>query len=116
MTDLVYFVPLFPLLGFVTLVVAGRRLGEPMAGWLATAACGGSFLFSILTFIGLLRLDGEERQVEKILFEWVPVGRLSVDAGFLVDPLSVAMILFVTGLGMLIHLYSIGYMHGDPHY
>ena len=50
------------------------------------------------------------------LFDWIPVGGLEVDVGFLVDPLSITMALFVTGIGTLIHLYSIGYMHGDPEF
>ena len=50
------------------------------------------------------------------LFTWIPAGRFNVDVGFLVDPLSSAMILFVTGVGALIHCYSIGYMHGDSRY
>ena len=116
MTDFVYLVPLLPLLGFAILVVAGRRLGEPAAGWLATSAIGGSFVASVITFFGLRSMEGEERVVTKTLFEWVPVGDFSVDVAFLVDPLSVAMILFVTGIGTLIHLYSIGYMHGDEHF
>ena len=52
----------------------------------------------------------------KNLFTWVPAGALHVDIGFLVDPLSVTMLLFVTGIGALIHLYAIGYMHGDPNF
>ncbi|MGI9606521.1 MAG: NADH-quinone oxidoreductase subunit L [Acidimicrobiales bacterium] len=116
MVDFVYLVPLLPLLGFLTLVVAGRRLGEPAAGWLATAAIGGSFGAAVLTWIGLVSEHGEDRVVTKTVFEWVPVGDFSVDVAFLVDPLSVAMVLFVTGIGALIHLYSIGYMHGDPHF
>ncbi len=116
MTELVYLVPLLPLLGFITLLVAGRRLGEPMAGWLATAAIGGSFLAAVGTWVGLIGLDEHDRRVTHTVFEWVPVGDFSVDVGFLVDPLSVAMILFVTGIGTLIHLYSIGYMHGDANF
>jgi len=114
--NFVYLVPLLPLLGFITLMIVGRRMGEPAAGWLATAAVAGSFGASVLTFFGLIGLDKEERQVTKTLFEWVPAGDFTVDIGFLVDPLSVAMMLFVTGIGSLIHLYSIGYMHGDPNF
>ncbi len=116
MINFVYLVALFPLLGFLTLMAVGRRMGEPAAGYLATAAVGGSFLSAVLTFIGLIGLPKEERQVVKTVFEWIPVGDFSVDIGFLVDPLSVAMILFVTGIGTLIHLYSIGYMHGDENF
>jgi NADH-quinone oxidoreductase subunit L len=57
-----------------------------------------------------------ERSYELILFDWLPSGSLQVEAGFLVDPLSVTMALFVTGVGALIHLYSVGYMHEDPKY
>jgi NADH-quinone oxidoreductase subunit L len=71
-----------------------------------------------MVFVGLLGRDSHsgERSYELILFDWLPSGSLQVEAGFLVDPLSVTMALFVTGVGALIHLYSVGYMHGDPKY
>ncbi|QGG93811.1 NADH-quinone oxidoreductase subunit L [Actinomarinicola tropica] len=116
MLDLVWLIPALPLAGFLTLVVAGRRLGEPLAGWLATAAMGGSFLATVVVFVGLVDRPGADRFFTQTLFEWVPAGNLSVDAGFLVDPLSITMALFVTGVATLIHLYSIGYMHGDPNF
>ncbi len=117
MIDAIYLVPLLPLVGFVTILLVGRRLGEPLAGWVATAACGGSFLASVATFIGLVGTDeADRRTVVREVFEWVPVGDFSVNVAFLVDPLSVAMILFVTGIGTLIHLYSVGYMHGDENF
>ena len=103
----------FPLAGFVVLLTAGRRLGEPRAGWLATAAMVGSFVSSVAVFAGLMGRDPAERRFVVTLFEWVPAGDFSVDAGLLVDPLSVTMALFVTGVGSLIHLYAVGYMHGD---
>ncbi|MCB0991522.1 MAG: NADH-quinone oxidoreductase subunit L [Acidimicrobiales bacterium] len=113
MLELIWLVPALPLAGFLTLVVFGRRLGEPLAGWLATAAAAGSFLATVVVFVGLLGEDGHSRQFEQVLFDWLPVGSLNVEAGFLVDPLSITMALFITGVGSLIHLYSIGYMHGD---
>ncbi len=113
MLDLVWLIPAFPLLGFLLLVVGGRKLGEPRAGWLATGLMAGSFVASVVVFFGLLAEHAEERQFSQVLFTWVPAGRFSVDVGFLVDPLSITMCLFVTGVGTLIHLYSIGYMHGD---
>jgi len=112
-TDLVWLIPALPLAGFLVLVLLGRRLGEPGAGWLATAMCGGSFLATLVVYAGLLGEDEHDRSVVKTLFEWIPVGDLQVDIGFLADPLSITMALFVTGVGTLIHLYSIGYMHGD---
>ncbi len=102
---------LLPLVGFLGLILGVRRLGEPRSGWFATLAVAGSFVAVAMTFIGLLSLHHEERQVTVTLFEWIP--SLGVDVALLVDPLSVTMALFVTGIGSLIHLYSIGYMHGD---
>ena len=117
LAELVWLVPLFPLLGFVTLMLIGRRLGEPLAGWLATGAMGASFLSAVVVFIGMLSIGEEgERFVEVTIFDWVVAGDFSVDIGFLADPLSVTMILFITGVATLIHLYSIGYMHGDPNF
>jgi NADH-quinone oxidoreductase subunit L len=111
--ELVWLIPALPLAGFLVLLAAGRRLGEPLAGWLATLMCAGSFVASVVVYIGLLGEDAEERHFVQTLFEWLPSGGLSVDLGFLADPLSITMALFVTGVGALIHLYSIGYMHGD---
>ncbi|WP_420435268.1 NADH-quinone oxidoreductase subunit L [Candidatus Poriferisocius sp.] len=113
LVDLVWLIPAFPLAGALILMALGRRLGEPRAGWLATTMMGGSFIATVLVFIGLLGHDGDEREIVVTLFEWVPAGKLAVDIGFLADPLSITMALFVTGVGALIHLYSIGYMHGD---
>ena len=116
LAELVWLVILAPLAGAAVLAAAGRRLGEPRAGWLGTAAVGASFAASLLVLAGLLSLDSHQRAVEVSLFRWVPAGSLAVDAAFLVDPLSVTMILFVTGVSALIHLYSIGYMGGDENY
>jgi len=113
-TSLVWLIPGFPLIGFTFLLIFGRRLGEPQAGWLATATVSGSFLSALAVFFGLATKPPEERVYEITLFEWIPSGELSVGMGFLADPLSIAMALFVTGVGALIHMYAIGYMHGDP--
>jgi proton-translocating NADH-quinone oxidoreductase chain L len=119
MVEAAWLIPAFPLAGFLILLVVGPKLGEPRSGWIATAAMGGSFAAAVTTYIGLLGLDAHgdadnDRQFVQTLFEWVPAGDFQVDIGFLVDPLSVTMTLFITGVGALIHLYSIGYMHGDP--
>ena len=76
--------------------------------------CGGSFVATLIVYAGLLGEEAEQRQFVQTLFSWIPVGALQVDIGFLADPLSITMALFVTGVSTLIHLYSIGYMHGDP--
>ena len=114
MEHLIWLIPALPLAGFVMLVVGGRRLGEPLAGWLATGAVAGSFVATVGVFLTLTGKSAEDRQLEQVIFTWLPSGGLHVDVGFLADPLSLTMCLFVTGVGTLIHLYSIGYMHGDP--
>ncbi|MSO87772.1 MAG: NADH-quinone oxidoreductase subunit L [Acidimicrobiia bacterium] len=114
MLDLVWLVPALPLAGFLILVVLGRRMGEPGAGWLATAMCGGAFVATAIVLAGMIGEQGEDRRHLLTLFEWIKVGGFRVEVGFLADPLSITMALFITGIGTLIHLYSISYMHGDP--
>ncbi len=116
MLEAVWLIPALPLAGFILLVLAGRRLGEPAAGWLATAMMAASFLATLVVFGGLLAEEEAERFFLQKIFTWVPAGSFSVDIGFFVDPLSIAMCLFITGVGTLIHLYSVGYMHGDPNF
>lgn len=113
MQSALWLIPALPLAGFLTLLVAGRRLGEPHAGWLATGAVGGSFVAVVAAFVDLVGRDADDRVLHQTLFEWIPAGNFEVSFGLLADPLSITMALFVTGVGALIHLYSIGYMHGD---
>src|SRR5579864_3806700 len=108
--------PLLPLAGFVVLAAFGRRLGDPWAGWLGTATVVGSFVVACVVYAGLLARAAPHRSFIQSLFTWIPVGGLQVKAALLVDPLSMTMALFVTGVSSLIHLYSIGYMKGDRDY
>jgi NADH-quinone oxidoreductase subunit L len=108
--------PLLPLAGFVVLAAFGRRLGDPWAGWVGTATVVGSFVVAVVVYAGLLGRVAPERSFTQSLFTWIPVGGLQVKAALLVDPLSMTMALFVTGVSSLIHLYSIGYMKGDRDY
>jgi len=114
MDDLLFLIPALPLAGFIFLAFFGKRLGQPLAGWLATGAVASAFAVSVAVFADLLGKSAEERAITQTLFEWLPVGGFQVDVGFLADPLSVTMVLFVTGIATLIHLYAIGYMRGDP--
>src|SRR5579872_1458399 len=109
-------IPAFPLAGFALLILVGRRLGDPIAGWLATLMAGGSFVFSVVVFAGLLNRSADHRLFVQSLWDWVPVGGFRIGTDLQVDPLSIAMCLFVTGVGSLIHLYSIGYMKGDARF
>jgi NADH-quinone oxidoreductase subunit L len=114
MTNALWLLPAFPLFGALVLMVFGRRLGEPRSGWFAAAMPIASFLVSVSVYFDLLSRSSEERHEIVTLFSWIPVGALHIDVALLADPLSITMALFITGIGSLIHLYAIGYMHGDP--
>jgi NADH-quinone oxidoreductase subunit L len=114
MLNLVWLIPALPLAGFLLIFLFGRVLGEPRAGILATVMTASSFLVVVGVYLDLLSRTAEERHHVVTLFSWLPVGSLHIDMALLADPLSVTMALFVTGIGSLIHLYAIGYMHGDP--
>jgi NADH-quinone oxidoreductase subunit L len=114
--DLAWVIPAFPALGAVVLLLCGKRIGEPRAGWLATAMIGLSFVASVVAFFALRSLPADARSNVSQGFTWIQSGTFRVDFRFLVDPLSSTMTLFVTGVGTLIHLYSIGYMHGDDRF
>ncbi len=116
MLDVIWLIPAFPLAGFVLILLFGRRLGEPGAGLLATA-----MVARVVRRLGrgLLRPAlaagrASARHTEIAVLVGARSSSLQVDMAFLADPLSITMCLFVTGVGALIHLYAIGYMHGDP--
>ncbi len=114
--DLVWLVPLLPLSGAVILLLAGRRIGDPKAGWLATGLMALAFVWSVVMLAALLALPSDARSHTSDVYTWLSMGNLRVHLGFLADPLSVTWILLVTGVGSLIHLYAIGYMRGDERY
>ncbi len=114
MLDVIWLIPAFPLVGFLLILLFGRRLGEPRSGYLASAMVLASFVVSVGAYFDLVSMNEEERSHVETLFSWVPVDSLQIDMAFLADPLSITMCLFVTGIGFLIHLFAIGYMHGDP--
>ena len=105
---------LLPLLGFVLVLVNGRIMNEKQIGVVATGVVGLSFAASVIAFF--LLLHDHNRSITVQLFTWINVGTLHVPAALLIDPLSITMCLFVTGISTLIHLYSIGYMHGEKDY
>jgi len=116
MLSVTWLIIALPLLGFAALATAGRRMGEPAAGIVATVMVGLSFLIGVGAYFDLLTVGGSPRSYTQNLWTWIPVGALQVHARLYVDPLSMTMVLFVTGISTLIHLYSIGYMKGDPDY
>ena len=114
--DLAWVIPVLPAFGAVVLLLFGKRIGEPWSGWLATAMMGLAFVGSLAMFFALRSLPEEARHQVSDGFTWIQAGTFRVDFRMLADPLSSTMILFVTGVGALIHLYAIGYMHGDPRF
>ncbi len=116
MVHLAYLMLLLPLAGFLFLVAFGRRIGDPVAGWVGTVAVGGAFVVACIVLAGLLGLPDNGRVVVDNYFTWFSAGGLSVPVGTLVDPLSMTMCMFITFVSAFIHLYSIGYMKGDRDY
>ena len=114
--ELLGVVPLLPLAGAAFLLLFGRRIGEPVAGWIATGLMVAAFLWSLVMLIAMVSLPEDARSVTSVAFTWLPVDQLQVEFGFLADPLSITWCLLVTGVGSLIFLYSIGYMRGDPNF
>ena len=114
MTEAIVLVPLFPVLGVLLNLIFSRRMSEAAVGIMACAAVGASFLSAAVSVFGLVGMEAGHRTVETILYQWIGSGSFTADIGFLLDPLSGAMILMVTGVAFLIHVYSIGYMNGDP--
>ncbi|WP_066907815.1 NADH-quinone oxidoreductase subunit L [Millisia brevis] len=104
---------LLPLLGATILLLAGRR-ADRWGHLLGTGAALASFVASLSLFIGMLGRAPDARGLHDVVFSWVPVGAFTIDFGLQLDQLSVCFILLITGVGSLIHIYSIGYMSHDP--
>jgi NADH-quinone oxidoreductase subunit L len=102
-----------PAVSAAVLLLGGRRT-DAWGHLLGCAAPLLSFVFGVVLFLQLLGRDGEDRQETVQLFEWFSVGRITVDVSLLVDQLSILFVLLITGVGSLIHIYSIGYMAHDP--
>ena len=112
MSTLVVLPILFPLIGVVINAFLGKRLGEKVVGALATLMCSAAFVVALMLFSQVS--VSKEHAIHAEFGTWIGVGKLNVPFGFLVDSLSSALMLIITGVGALIHLYSIGYIHGDP--
>ena len=112
--SLLRWIVLVPLLGAAAVGLLNRRLPKNVAGLMACGAVGVSFALSITVFLRLTRLPAAERLLSDTMATWIGFGNLQVDLGFTMDPLSGVMALVVTGVGFLIHIYSLGYMSHDP--
>jgi NADH-quinone oxidoreductase subunit L len=113
--QLLWLVPALPLAAAALNLFFGKRLGR-LAGWLATGAVTTSFLIAALAVRDLLALPADGRLYITQVFQWIHVGGFSVEADLRLDAVSAVMILVVTGVGALIHLYSMSYMKDDPRF
>lgn len=109
--SLLWLVPLLPLLGFVINGLGRNTFSKSLIGLIGSGTILASFVVSLVLFFQLG--SGSEKQVYVHLFDWISAGSLDIPLSFLYDPLSSVMLLIITGIGFLIHIYSIGYMHED---
>ena len=111
-----WFAYALPLAGCVVIALlgfGGERVPRRAAAWTANLVMLAAFLFSLVVFVRLHALEDASRSIHSVAWTWLQSGTLHVDNSILVDQLSAVMLLVVTGVGFLIHLYSVGYMHGD---
>src|SRR6202162_1821431 len=124
--DHIWLIPMFPLVTAAVMLFYGRRLSNQIVSWLCSGSVFISFIFSVGAFFQIVAKPSGERVATKILFEWIPAGtyhlldgriaKFIADWGFQIDPLSCVMVLVVTGVGFLIHVYSTGYMAHEGGY
>ncbi len=113
MADLLFLIPLLPLAAFCVNILLGRSVIRDKAHWIAAPAVLGSWLLSIFVFLDIYD-TGEP--IHQRLFTWIPAGDFVVDVSLYADQLTAIMLLVVTTVGFLVHIYSVGYMHGDDGY
>ena len=116
MLDSAWLIPALPLFGAIANGLTGNRIGKQAVGLIGCLTIALSFLLSVVVFANLISLPPANRSIVMDLFSWITSGSFQINISFLIDPLSVLMALIVTGVGFLIHVYSIGYMHTDRAY
>ncbi|WP_371527804.1 NADH-quinone oxidoreductase subunit L [Streptomyces sp. NBC_01283] len=112
MENLIALLVAAPLLGAAVLLCGGRRL-DRVGHWLGTLLAAASFVVGVMLFADMLGKGAEERSLSQHLFSWIPVEGFQADVAFQLDQLSMTFVLLITGVGTLIHIYSIGYMEHD---
>src|SRR3989441_10105845 len=110
---MLWLVPVMPLLGAAANGVFGKRLSKALITSIAVGSVALSFLIAVREFLVMLRLPESELPILRDYFTWIQAGRFQAQFGFMLDHLSALMILIVTGVGFLIHVYSAGYMSHD---
>ncbi len=113
MEQLVFLIPLFPLMSFIILALFGKNLPNKLTTFLAPGSILASFLIALVIFITQV---SNNQAITVPLFSWIHVGNFKADFSFLIDSLSIIFTLVITGVGFLIHVYSTGYMHDEKDY
>jgi len=113
---MLWIIPALPLAAVALNLLFGDRLGKRGTSWLACGSVGLAFVAAVRAVLALVGHPAEERAIVETAYTWMRVGDFSADVSFVLDPLSAVMVLFVTAVGFLIHVYSIGYMADDPSY
>ena len=111
-----WLVQFFPLVGVILNGLLGKMYGNKFVSWVGCSTIGLSFLVSFIFLMKLINVSPDQRYSIEKLFFWIATGKFAVEAGLVLDPLSAVMIMVVTGVGFVIHIYSVGYMHNDPGY
>lgn len=113
MADWLFLIPVLPLLAFAINILLGRWYIKDKAHWIAAPAVFGSWLVSVLV---LLDVRDKDHAISQHLFTWIPSGSFNVEVDLYADQLTAVMLMVVTTVSFLVHVYSVGYMHGDPGY
>ena len=116
MTEYLWLIPLIPIAGAALNGLLGKRFPKSLVTLVACGAAGAAFVLALWEFFSLLQLAPDARSISNVCFTWIASGSFAAKAEFLLDPLSAVMLLVVTGVGFVIHIYSIGYMHGEDGY
>jgi len=116
MADYIWLIPTFPAVGFLINGFLGKKVPKAFVSWVACLALFASFVVSLTILFQFFQLPPDQRIFERDIFDWIVAGEFRATVGFRIDPLSVIMCLVVTGVGFLIHVYSVGYMPHDEGY
>ncbi|MCC6485377.1 MAG: NADH-quinone oxidoreductase subunit L [Armatimonadetes bacterium] len=111
-----WLIPLCPLIGVFINAFIGHLLPRKVSGAIASLAVLGSLIVSVMGLLHLLGLPEDQRVLHQSLFDWIATGAVHTQVAFVLDPLSAVMVCVVSGIGFLIHVYSMGYMAHDPRY
>ncbi|MDD5787527.1 MAG: NADH-quinone oxidoreductase subunit L [Bacteroidales bacterium] len=112
----VFLILLLPFLSFLILGLAGMKLSHKVAGLIGTTSLGAVTVLSYITafnYFATARVDGAYETIVPFNFTWLPLGDLNFDLGFMIDPISAMMLIVISTVSLMVHIYSFGYMHGE---